>query len=397
MNINDKLFREAKKYIAGGVNSPVRSFLAVGGAPIFIRRAKGSKLYGADGRSYVDYCQSWGATILGHAHPAVVARLLQAISRGTSFGAPTEDETVLAKKIKDALPSMELMRFVNSGTEAVMSALRVARGYTNKKKVIKFRESYHGHADSLLSKSDGVPGEFLMHTVEAAYNDLHSVKAAVGRHNGGIAAILVEPVCGNYGVILPKDGFLAGLRAIADRCGAVLIFDEVITGFRISREGAQGYFGVTPDITCLGKIAGGGLPFGVYGGRREIMRKVAPLGEVYQAGTLAGNPIAVNAGIAMLDELSKDGIYDILEEKTEGLCDGLRRESKRAGADLNVVNISSIFSVSLEGGKFKKFFHALLRKGIYISPSPFESCFLSLAHTKGDIDRTLEAVRLALE
>jgi len=423
LGIAKDLSNEAKRYIPGGVNSPVRSFKAVGGYPVFVKRAFGSKLYGECGREFLDYCLSWGALILGHANPEVTAELSQAIRRGTSFGTATKLETELAKLIVEALPSIEQVRLTNSGTEAVMSAIRLARGYTKKNKIIKFEGSYHGHADYLLVKSGsgqatlgipnslGVPEDFTKHTIVLPFNNIRKVEETVKKYQNDLAAIIVEPLVGNCGVINLKPGFLQSLRRLADRYNMVLIFDEVITGFRLSYTGAQGYFNVKPDLTCLGKIIGGGLPVGAFGGREKIMQLLAPLGGVYQAGTLSGNPIAVTAGITTLKILKATNPYATLEKRTKELCVGIKLKAKRYGIDLEVNRIGSIFSIfftdedvidyrtakTQDTVLFKKLFHNLLKEGVYFSPSGFEANFLSTAHTDEDIEKTLEAITKAFE
>jgi glutamate-1-semialdehyde 2,1-aminomutase len=393
------LFKEAKKYIPGGVNSPVRSFQTVGGEPIFIKEAKGSKIYGECGREFIDYCMSWGALILGHAHPKVIEALLQVIKKGTSFGTATKLEIELAKLIIEALPSIEQVRLTNSGTEAVMGAIRLARAYTQKDKVIKFEGSYHGHADYLLD-CPGIPGDFKKHTLILPYNNVEKVKEKVKKYQKELAAIIVEPVEANCRVVLPKQGFLQDLRKIADRYNIILIFDEVITGFRLSYSGAQGYFNVKPDLTCLGKIIGGGLPVGAFGGRREIMQLLAPEGPVYQAGTLSGNPIAVTAGIATLNILKKDNPYTNLEKRTKEFCKKIKEKAIDSNIKLKINHIGSMFSLFFSGqdlGLFKKFFHSLLKNGVYFSPSGFEANFLSTAHSAEDLDRTLEFIGAILK
>jgi len=389
---NDVLFNSAKKYIPGGVNSPVRSFKAVGGEPVFIKSGRGSKIYSEDNRVFIDYCLSWGPLILGHAYPKIIEELNKAVKNGTSFGAVTRLETEFAKLIVDAIPSIEQVRLTNSGTEAVMGAIRLARAYAKKDKIVRFQNSYHGHADYFLN-CEGVPLSFKKHTLTAPYNDIKNVKELVDRHKRDIAAIIVEPVAGNAGVILPEKGFLQGLRKLSDRFGIVLIFDEVITGFRISYGGAQGFFNVQPDLTCLGKIIGGGLPAGAFGGKREIMKLLAPIGSVYQAGTFSGNPLTVTAGIVTLKALKKLNPYKELEKKTNRLCDGIILRAQNHGVRLKVNNIASMFSVSFEDTElFKRFFHGLLKRKIYFSPSMFETNFLSIAHTDDDIYDTLAAV-----
>ncbi len=410
LNIAKKLFNEAKRYMPGGVNSPVRSFKAVGGYPIFIKQGKGSRIYSECGGEFIDYCLSWGALILGHAHPKVTQNLEQAVRGGTSFGTATKSETELAKLIVEAVPSIEQIRLTNSGTEAVMSAIRLARAYTKKDKIIKFEGSYHGHADYLLNSS-GVPEDFTKHTIVAPYNDINKVEEIVKKYQKNLAAIIVEPVAANCGVILPKPGFLQGLRRISDKYNVVLIFDEVITGFRLLYGGAQRYFDVRADLTCLGKIVGGGLPVGTFGGGKEIMQLLAPEGKVYQAGTLSGNPIAVTAGIATLKLLKERNLYEILQEKTKELCEYIELKAKEYHIRLKVNYIGSMFSIFFTGvdvtdyktakrqnlDLFKRFYHSLLKEGVYLSPSGFETDFLSTAHTERDIKKTLWATNKALK
>jgi glutamate-1-semialdehyde 2,1-aminomutase len=402
VTIAGDLFEEAKQYIPGGVNSPVRSFTAVGGYPVFVKKALGSKIYGECGSEFIDYCLSWGALILGHAHPGVTESLSRALKNGTSFGAVTKLETELAKLIIEAVPSVEQVRLTNSGTEAVMGAVRLARAYTTKNKIIKFDGSYHGHADYLLT-SPGVPEDFIKHTISLPLNNMGELERAVREYEKDLAAIIVEPVAANCGVVMPRDGFLEGLRKIADKYNVVLIFDEVITGFRLSYGGGQGFFNVKPDLTCLGKIVGGGLPGGAFGGRREIMELLAPLGGVYEASTLAGNPLAVTAGIATLRTLKKDDPYGAMKKKTQTLCEGIKSMAKKRGIKIRVNYAGSIFSVFFTDRDvtdygtaklqnvtfFKRFFHGLLKKGIYFSPSGSEANFLSLAHEREDIESTL--------
>lgn len=391
-----ELFDEAKRYIPGGVNSPVRSFKAVGGSPVFIKKAYGSKIYSEYEGEFIDYCLSWGALILAHAYHEVTEAICQAIKNGTSFGTATKLETELARLVTEAVPSIEQLRLTNSGTEAVMGAVRLARAYTGKRKIIKFQGSYHGHADYLLDTA-GVPEDFKKHTIVSPYNDIDAVSDAAAIHKDDLAAVIVEPVAGNCGVVLPKQGFLQGLRTIADRYNTVLIFDEVITGFRVSYSGAQGVFGIKPDLTCLGKIIGGGLPVGAFGGRREIMKLLAPEGEVYQAGTLSGNPVAVTAGITTLNILKETNPYSDLEDKTKKLCEGITSRAKGHGIKLRTNYIASIFSVFFgDDGQdvdlFKRFFHGLLKNGIYFSPSGLEANFLSVAHSNEDIDKTVDII-----
>ncbi|MFH1655794.1 MAG: glutamate-1-semialdehyde 2,1-aminomutase [Candidatus Omnitrophota bacterium] len=412
------LFDEAKRYIPGGVNSPVRSFKSVGGYPVFVNRASGSKFYGECGREFIDYCLSWGVLILGHAHPEVIESLEQAVKGGTSFGTATKLEIELAKLITEAVSSIEQVRLTSSGTEAVMSAIRLSRAHTKKNKIIKFEGSYHGHADYLLVKSGsgqatlgmpdslGVPKDFTKHTIVLPYNDIKKVEETVKRYQKDLAAIIVEPVAANCGVILPRFGFLQGLRMIADKYKIVLIFDEVITGFRLSYGGAQKLFGIKPDLTCLGKIIGGGLPVGAFGGKKKIMQLLAPLGDVYQAGTLSGNPISVTAAIATIKFLKENNPYEALEKKTEELCEAIKTKAQKYKIRLKVNHLGSMFSIfftdeniidyksakTQDVGMFKKFFHGLLKEGIYFSPSGFEANFLSTAHNAEDIEETLKSI-----
>jgi glutamate-1-semialdehyde 2,1-aminomutase len=414
---SEALFEEAQHYIPGGVNSPVRAFRAVGGTPRFIARAAGSKVYDADGREYIDYVASWGPMILGHAHPEVVRAVQRAAERGTSYGAPTEAEVILARMICEAFPSIELVRLVSSGTEAAMSAIRVARGYTKRDLIVKFDGCYHGHSDGLLVQagsgattlgipnSGGVPGSYTQQTLSLPFNNLAAVREAFDRYRGRIAAVVLEPIPGNMGVVLPTPGFLPGLRELTAQDGALLVFDEVITGFRVLYGGAQHLFGVTPDLTILGKIIGGGLPVGAFGGRRDIMEQIAPLGPVYQAGTLSGNPLAVTAGIETLRLLRDPGLYEQLETKARQLCDGVQDAAKRTGVPVYSTRVGSMFCTFLtdqpvtdyasagssDTARFRRYFHALLEAGIYVAPSQFEAGFISAAHSDGDIERTIEA------
>ncbi len=417
---SQKLFKEAQRYLPGGVDSPVRAFKAVGGIPPFIVRAKGSKIYDADGNEYIDYVGSWGALVLGHAHPRVVAAIKGAAEHGTSFGAPTELETTLAKMISEAIPSIEMLRFVNSGTEAAMSALRLARAFTKRDKILKFAGGYHGHGDGLLVKggsglatlgvpdSAGVSLSYAQDTLVAPYNNVESVKQAFEHYPKQIAAIIVEPVAANMGVVLPKPGFLEGLRQLTQEFGALLIFDEVITGFRLAYGGAQTLYQITPDLTCLGKIIGGGLPVGAYGGRREIMQMVAPLGPVYQAGTLSGNPLAMTAGIETLKLLQTPGVYEQLEAKSAILAEGVAKAATKSG--VSVSRIASLLTVFFTASPvidyqsaaqadkdfFAEFFQRLLAEGVYWPPSQFEAAFVSLAHSDEDIGLTGEIIERAL-
>jgi glutamate-1-semialdehyde 2,1-aminomutase len=412
-----QLFDQAKSLIPGGVNSPVRAFKGVGGDPLFIAKARGPKIWDADGRAYLDYVLSWGPMILGHAHPKVVSAIKIAASQGTSFGAPTELETRLARLIQKAFPSMKLIRMVSSGTEATMSAIRVARGYTGRNKIIKFDGGYHGHTDSLLVRagsgaatlslpdSAGVPDDFTRQTLVLPYNDLSAAQKAFEQYGPDIACVIVEPVAGNMGVVPPQEGFLEGLRMITSQHGGLLIFDEVITGFRVAFGGAQERYGVIPDLTCLGKIIGGGLPVGAYGGRKDIMEKVAPLGPVYQAGTLSGNPLAMTAGITTLTLLSKSRIYNQLEERAAALAEGLKDASKRAGVPTVQNRVASMLCLFFtntpvvdyrtarqsDTRTYARFFWSMIERGIYFAPSQFEAAFLSTAHLDTDIEKTVKA------
>ena len=416
-----KLFREAQKYLPGGVDSPVRAFKAVGGEPLFIERGLGSKIYDVDGNEFIDYVCSWGPLILGHAYPDVVAAVCRAAEGGTSYGAPTELETRLAKMICEAMPSIEKIRFVSSGTEATMSALRLARAFTKRDKILKFDGCYHGHSDGLLVKagsgvatlglpdSPGVPSGYAANTLIASYNNLCQVEEIFDEHQD-IAAVIVEPIAANMGVVVPQPMFLEGLRAITESQGALLIFDEVITGFRVAYGGAQELYRVKPDLTCLGKIIGGGLPVGAYGGRDEIMSMVAPSGSVYQAGTLSGNPLAMSAGIATLEALRRGGVYEELERKSRRLETGIVRAVESCGATVATARIGSLitafFTSNLpadyesarraDTARFAKFFNALLERGVYWPPSQFEAAFISLAHSEDDIDATISAIEKAM-
>lgn len=406
--LHKRLFREAKKYMPGGVNSPVRSFKSVGGSPVFIRRGKGAKIYSEDGRKFIDYCLSWGALILGHTHPEVVTAVKKAVSQGFAFGTATKSEIELARTIREAIPSMEMVRLTNSGTEAVMGAVRAARAFTGRNKILRFLGAYHGNADYLLD-CRGIPLDYKKHTLVRPYNDIKRAQEIVRTYKKDIAAIIVEPVAANMGVVLPREGFLEGLRDVCHKYGIVLIFDEVITGFRISYRGAQDCFKVKPDITCLGKIIGGGLPCGAYGGRYEIMKLVAPEGDVYQAGTFSGNPLTVNAGVATLKILKETQPYLRLKKKSEALCRGIIERAKACNIKLKVNYIGSMFSIFFsdketydyqsaryqDGRLFSRFFHFLLNNGVYLSPSGLESNFLSVAHTDADINNTLKVIEKA--
>ncbi|HET6514833.1 MAG TPA: glutamate-1-semialdehyde 2,1-aminomutase [Thermodesulfovibrionales bacterium] len=412
-----KLFERAVNVIPGGVNSPVRAFKAVGGNPLFIDHAKGSKIYDADGNEYIDYVLSWGPMILGHAHPAVIKALRSALAKGTSYGAPTELETELAELILKAYPSIEKVRMVSSGTEATMSAIRVARGYTGRDKIIKFEGCYHGHADGLLVKagsgattfgvpdSPGVPRSYARNTITLPFNDVRNFRETVRKDWRSLACVILEPVVGNIGCVLPVPGFLETLRKETQKYGIVLIFDEVMTGFRVAYGGAQAHYGIKPDMTCLGKIIGGGMPVGAYGGKGEIMAMVAPEGPVYQAGTLSGNPVAMTAGIETLKVLSRKGTYERLDGTMERLEEGLKDAAGKAGVTTRFYRAGTMFcsyftdrevidypsAKTSDTTKFARFFMGMLERGINIAPSQFEAGFLSLAHTAKDIDKTVRA------
>ena len=414
-----QLFEEAQKTIPGGVNSPVRAFQSVGSQPLFIKRGEGSRIFDEDDNSFIDCVCSWGPLILGHANPDVVAAICSAAGDGTSFGAPTENEVRLAQMIVDAVPSIDMVRLVNSGTEAVMSAIRLARGYTGRSKIIKFEGCYHGHSDAMLAKagsglatfglpdSAGVPANITSDTIVLPYNDITSVAEALDAVGEFVAAIIVEPVAGNMGIVLPKPEFLADLRTLADENSVVLIFDEVITGFRISYGGAQEFYSVKPDLTTLVKIIGGGLPLGAYGGKREIMEYVAPAGPVYQAGTLSGNPIAVAAGIATLRAIKQQDFYSNLQTKADELANGITAAAAECGVSVQVNNIGSLMTVffsnqpvwnytsakTADTAKYARFFKEMLQRGIYLAPSQFEAAFVSSAHTANDIKETISAAK----
>ncbi|MCL6407058.1 glutamate-1-semialdehyde 2,1-aminomutase [Dickeya dadantii] len=420
MNKSESLYAAARQLIPGGVNSPVRAFNGVGGVPLFIERAEGARLYDADGKSYIDYVGSWGPMILGHNHPAIRQAVIDAAERGLSFGAPTEMEVKMAQLVTSLVPGMEMVRMVNSGTEATMSAIRLARGFTGRDKIIKFEGCYHGHADCLLVKagsgaltlgqpnSPGVPADFARHTLTCTYNDLASVRAAFEQYPQDIAAIIVEPVAGNMNCIPPQPAFLPGLRALCDEFGALLIIDEVMTGFRVALGGAQAHYGVRPDLTCLGKIIGGGMPVGAFGGRRDVMEALAPTGPVYQAGTLSGNPIAMAAGFACLSEVAKPGVHQKLTELTTQLAEGLLAAAKTQQIPLVVNHVGAMFGIFFTDAdrvtcyqdvlkcdveRFKRFFHMMLEEGVYLAPSAFEAGFMSLAHSQQDIEHTVDAAR----
>ncbi len=418
MTDSHQRFTQAQQHIPGGVNSPVRAFKGVGGDPVFCDHASGPFIFDPDGNRYIDYVGSWGPMILGHAHPAVIQAVSEVIGRGLSFGAPTELETRMADKVCELVPSMDLVRMVSSGTEATMSAIRLARGHTGRDKIVKFEGCYHGHSDSLLIKagsglltlgepsSPGVPASLAEHTITLSYNDLQQVEQAFAEIGDQIACIIIEPVAGNMNCIPPLPGFLEGLRTVCDKHGSVLIFDEVMTGFRVALGGAQGLYGVRPDLTTLGKIIGGGMPVGAFGGRREIMQKIAPLGPVYQAGTLSGNPVAMTAGLATLELISRPGFYDDLSAKTAGLVTGLTDKARAAGVALTSNQVGGMFGIfftdadrvsnfaqatSCRQEQFKGFFHAMLKRGVYLAPSAFEAGFVSAAHGEAEIDATIAA------
>ena len=414
---SESLFEKSLNHIPGGVNSPVRAFRGVGGQPFFVERAAGARIWDVDGNEYIDYVGTWGPAILGHAHPAIIEAVKDAADRGTSFGIPSEPEVHMAKLVKDCVASVEKVRMVNSGTEACMSAIRVARGFTDRTKIIKFDGCYHGHADSLLVKagsgaltcgnpdSGGVPAEFTAHTVVLPFNDREAVEQAFEVNKDQVAGVILEPVPGNAGVYLPQSGYLEFLREITAANGSLLIFDEVMTGFRVSLTGAQGRFGITPDLSCFGKIIGGGLPVGAFGGRAEIMDVLAPDGPVYQAGTLSGNPLAMAAGIAVLEELQSGTVYERLEVLGARLEKGLNAAAEKASipvitqragsmsclffADQPVNNLADAMLANRE--RFNKYFHGMLAQGVYLAPSAFEAAFLSAAHTEADIDATISA------
>ncbi|MCY3544895.1 MAG: glutamate-1-semialdehyde 2,1-aminomutase [Chloroflexi bacterium] len=417
-----QLYEAARSVIPGGVNSPARSWGAVGGSPLFLTRGAGSRVWDADGNEYIDYVCSWGPLILGHANPQVVKAIKDAATDGTSFGAPTERENEIAQLVVDAYDSIDMVRFVNSGTEATMSALRLARAYTGRSKIIKFEGGYHGHSDALLvaagsgalahgvPDSAGVTESFAQDTLLGKFNDLASVEAHFAAFPDEIACVIVEPIAGNMGVVPPRDGFLQGLRDLTTQHGALLIFDEVITGFRVEYGGAQQRYGIAADITCLGKIIGGGMPVGAYGGSAEIMHTVAPLGSMYQAGTLSGNPVAMAAGISTLRQLNEPGVYNALGAKAASLAAGLQEVFADAEVPLRINRVGSMMTLFFNSGEvngwesvsasdregFGRFFHRMLEEGVYLPPSPFEAMFVSMAHTDEDIQATLDAARRAL-
>ena len=414
-----KLFQHAKKVIPGGVNSPVRACKSVGRDPVFVDRAEGCMIYDADGNGYIDYVGSWGPMILGHRHPAVVSALQATLERGTSFGAPTDLEIQLAEMVIEAVPGIDMVRFVNSGTEATMSAIRLARGVTNRDLIIKFDGCYHGHADTLLVEagsgvatlgipgSPGVPGAFAAQTISIPFNDLEAVNKLMAEKGKAVACVIVEPVAGNMGFVPPVEGFLAGLREATEKAGSLLIFDEVITGFRVSLGGAQALYNIEPDLTTLGKIIGGGLPVGAYGGKKEIMDQIAPEGPVYQAGTLSGNPLAMAAGIATLTELNKPGVYAELDQKAAFLIDGIRDAAQASGIPIQIGRVGSVFGMFFNDkpvnnisdaktsdlDRFTRYYNAMLEQGIYLAPSQFESGFVSTAHGEEQISKTIQAIQ----
>jgi glutamate-1-semialdehyde 2,1-aminomutase len=417
MTTNEQLFERAQRTIPGGVNSPVRAFRAVGGTPRFFTRGEGAHVFDADGKRYLDYVGSWGPAIVGHAHPAVVRAVQDAASRGLSFGAPTESEIELAEALVRRLPSLAMVRLVSSGTEATMSALRLARGFTGRARILKFEGCYHGHGDSLLVKagsgaltlgqpsSAGVPPGIAGLTIVAPYNDLPAVEAVFAANLGEIAAVIVEPIAGNMNLVMPSAGFLQGLRDLCTRHGTVLIFDEVMTGFRVHAQGVQGMSGITPDLTTLGKVIGGGMPVGAFGGRRDIMERIAPLGPVYQAGTLSGNPVAVAAGIATLALTEAPGFYEALGARTKAFVDGLAAAAQRAGVAFCAQSVGGMFGLyfaprvpdsydtvmACDKERFNRFFHAMLDRGVYLAPSAYEAGFVSAAHTDDDVAQTIRA------
>jgi len=415
--MTDSRFQKAQKYIPGGVNSPVRAFKSVGGEPVFIQKAKGAYLWDADGKQYIDYVGSWGPMILGHANPDVVKAVQDSAANGLSFGAPTELETTLAQKICGLIPSIDKVRMVSSGTEATMSALRLARGYTDRDKIVKFEGCYHGHSDSLLVKagsgaltfgvptSPGVPAALAEQTLTLQFNNLEQVEELFAKMGEEIAAIIIEPVAGNMNLVAPKKGFLEGLRKICDQYGTVLIFDEVMTGFRVGLQGAQGVYGITPDLTCFGKVIGGGMPVGAFGGKADIMNHISPDGPVYQAGTLSGNPVAMAAGIKTLELISQPNFYENLTVKVKSLLIGLKNVAHSADIPMVTAGVGGMFglffteadsvqsfndSVACDAERFNKFFHGMLAQGVYLAPSSFEAGFVSITHSENDIADTIE-------
>ena len=416
---NDDWFAAAQRVIPGGVNSPVRAFRAVGGTPRFFVRGAGARLWDADGKTYLDYVGSWGPLILGHAHPAVIQAVQQAAAQGLSFGAPTPGEVELAELLCERVPGLEQVRLVSSGTEATMSAIRLARGFTGRCKIVKFEGCYHGHADALLVKagsgaltfgnpsSAGVPAETAAHTLVLEYNNVAVLEAAFAQDRDGIACVIVEPIAGNMNLVLPRQEFVAALRTVCTRAGALLIFDEVMTGFRVGPQGAQGLYGITADLVTLGKVIGGGMPLGAFGGRRDVMQALAPLGPVYQAGTLSGNPVAVAAGLATLKQIEVPGFFDQLSAHTRALADGLAAAASEHGVAFSAQSVGGMFGVyfrarppksyaevmECDAQSFNRFFHAMLAQGIYFAPSPYEAGFVSAAHGTAEIETTLAAAR----
>ncbi len=420
---SSKLFADSNGLIPGGVNSPVRSFRSVGGTPPFIDRGEGARLYDVDGNSYIDYLCSWGPLILGHAHPEVTAALIEAAARGTSFGAPTELELRMAHKVIESLPSLEMVRMVNSGTEATMSAIRLARAYTGRSKIVKFTGCYHGHNDSLLVSagsgaldlgipdSPGVLPSNAANTLSLRFNDVRALEDCFDRFGTDIACIITEPVVGNMGLVLPQPGYLEALRRVTREHGSLLIFDEVMTGWRVALNGAQGLYGIDPDLTTFGKVIGGGLPVGAYGGKRQIMEMVAPAGPMYQAGTLSGNPLAMTCGLKTLEVISRPGNFERVVATTERLVSGMNRVLDQLGLPYHMKSVGSMFglfftdvnvidydtAITSDTKRYARYFHAMLRRGIYLAPSQYEAGFMSLAHTNSDIDATIDAARSALE
>jgi glutamate-1-semialdehyde 2,1-aminomutase len=422
MNQSETLFQRAGKHIPGGVNSPVRAFKAVGGTPVFIDKADGAYLYDVDGKRYTDYVLSWGPMIMGHNHPHVREAVVNRAQFGLSYGAPTELEIQLAERLCAALPNMEMVRMVNSGTEATMSAIRVARGYTGRDAIVKFEGCYHGHSDGLLVKagsgaltfgvpsSPGVPASVAEHTITLTYNDPEGLRECFAQRGKDIACVIVEPVCGNMSCIIPTAEFRSALREVCDEAGSVLILDEVMTGFRFGTGGAQGYYGIEADLTALGKIIGGGMPVGAFGGKKHIMEHVSPLGPVYQAGTLSGNPLAMASGLATLDIVSQDGFYEPLFQRTQALCDGIQAEADKAGIPFTTNYAGTMFGLffteaqhvqnyqqvmACDTDRFKRFFHSMLKQGVYLAPASYEAGFMSSAHTDADIKNTIAAAARA--
>jgi len=420
MSRSEELFEQAGKCIPGGVNSPVRAFKAVGGTPVFFEKALGAYAWDVDGNRYIDYVQSWGPMVLGHAHPDVIEAVIAAARHGLSFGAPTERETTLAEQLCQLIPGMDMVRFVSSGTEATMSAIRLARAYTSRDKIVKFEGCYHGHSDSLLIKagsgaltlgvpsSPGVPAVLADHTITLSYNDADQVRQCFAELGDQIACIIVEPVAGNMNCVPPVAGFLEALRSVCDQYGSLLIFDEVMTGFRVNPAGAQGHYGVTADIVTLGKVIGGGMPVGAFGGRRDVMQMIAPSGPVYQAGTLSGNPVAMTAGLKTLELLQDPSVYPQLYARTQQLVDGLQKLADEAGIPFTTNHVGSMFGfffteekevtnfqqvMACDIPRFNRFFHGMLKRGVYLAPASYEAGFMSAAHTEADIEATLAAAR----